>query len=191
MREQDNFHDSPKRSSCSLLLLCLTLLKFKQTSVSGQGGVVPFFTIILSLNENILNIIHQETIKSLCKVERRQTVCGTTKAYSTIRAMVMIYTGFLVTSYASQIGNCRSPKIKPKPSFFPLAKGPRKEWPNRTHSPTLCYVVADDGALILLLIHHSFLVKVGSVSVSPAGSYNTSRDVNFHLHSIRSRRFSD
>lgn len=189
--EPDNFHDSPKRSSYSLLLLCLTLIKFKQTSVSGQGGVVPFFTIILSYNENILNIIHQETIESLWKVERRQTVCGTTKAYSTTRAVVMISTGFLVPSYTSQTEYCRSLKIKQKPSFFPLAKGPRKELPNRTHSPTLCCVVADDGALIPLLIHHSFLVKVGSVSVSPAGSCNTSRDVNFHLCSIRSRRFSD
>ena len=137
--EPDNFHDSPKRSSYLLLLLCLTLIKFKQTSVSGQGGVVPFFTIILSYKENILNIVHQETIESLWKVERRQTVCGTTKAYSTTRAMVMISTGFLVTSYTSHTGYCRSPKIKQKPSFFPLAKGPRKELPNRTHSPTLCW----------------------------------------------------
>ena len=72
--EPDSFHDSPKRSSYSLLLLCLTLIKFKQTSVSGQGGVIPFFIIILSHNKNILNIIQQETIESLWKVERRQTV---------------------------------------------------------------------------------------------------------------------
>ena len=105
--EPDNFHDSPKRSSYSLLLVCLTLIKFKQTSDSGQGGVVPFFTIILSYNKNILNIIHQETIESLWKVERRQTVCGTTKAYSTTRAMVMISPGFLVTSYTSQTAEAR------------------------------------------------------------------------------------
>lgn len=105
--EPDNFHDSPKRSSYSLLLLCLTLIKFKQTSVSGQGEVIPFFTIILSYNKNILNIIQQETIESLWKVERRQTVCGTTKAYSTTRAMVMISPGFLVTSYTSQTAEAR------------------------------------------------------------------------------------
>ena len=143
----------------------------------------------MSTRDQYLEDAWKQALKYL--IDNKQLDQDIVNTFYNTRAMVMISTGFLVPSYTSQTEYCRSLKIKQKPSFFPLAKGPRKELPNRTHSPTLCCVVADDGALIPLLIHHSFLVKVGSVSVSPAGSCNTSRDVNFHLCSIRSRRFSD